>query len=196
MPKDACSLQSGAVQRALCSAGSPLPPSPVTPGLRGLLCVTEQLQDPTDPPVNAPEPREAELGSPLRLHPLEEPGEGKDHCKLPKSQIPPCSAPAQHHLVRDQPRPRGVEGTLGGSQQLPPCSWPTPRQSSEMDAAPPCPALPTRYLFKCSSRKRKVMRLGSGSERRRCIMQFSLAAGSERAGGEEREGSGQGPSPT
>lgn len=25
------------------------------------------------------------------------------------------------------------------------------------------------------------MRLGSGSERRRCIMQFSLAAGSERA---------------
>lgn len=88
MPKDACSLQSGAVQRALCSAGSPLPPSPLTPGLRGLLCVTEQLQDPTDPPVNAPEPREAELGSPLRLHPLEEPGEGKDHCKLPKSQIP------------------------------------------------------------------------------------------------------------
>lgn len=31
------------------------------------------------------------------------------------------------------------------------------------------------------------MRLGSGSERRRCIMQFSLAAGSERAGGKERE---------
>lgn len=28
---------------------------------------------------------------------------------------------------------------------------------------------------------RKVMRLGSGRERRRCIMQFSLAAGSESA---------------
>lgn len=37
------------------------------------------------------------------------------------------------------------------------------------------------YLFRCSSRVRKVMRLGSGRERRRCIMQFSLAAGSERA---------------
>lgn len=37
------------------------------------------------------------------------------------------------------------------------------------------------HLFKCSSRKRKVMRLGSGSERSRCIMQFSLAAGSDRA---------------
>lgn len=36
------------------------------------------------------------------------------------------------------------------------------------------------------------MRLGSGSERRRCIMQFSLAAGSERAGSKEGEGSGQG----
>lgn len=36
------------------------------------------------------------------------------------------------------------------------------------------------------------MRLGSGSERRRCIMQFSLAAGSERAGGKEGEGSRQG----
>lgn len=36
------------------------------------------------------------------------------------------------------------------------------------------------------------MRLGSGSERRRCIMQFSLAAGSERAAGKEGEGSGQG----
>lgn len=125
-------------------------------------------------------------------------GAGRRERPLQAAQIPnPKSHPALHqHLVRDQPRPRGVEGTLGGSQQLPPCSWPTPRQSSEMDAAPPCPALPTRYLFKCSSRKRKVMRLGSGSERRRCIMQFSLAAGSERAGGEEREGSGQGPSPT
>ena len=50
---------------------------------------------------------------------------------------------------------------------------------------------PSHYLFKCSSRKRKVMRLGSGSERRRCIMQFSLAAGSERAGDKEGEGSGQ-----
>jgi len=51
---------------------------------------------------------------------------------------------------------------------------------------------PSHYLFKCSSRKRKVMRLGSGRERRRCIMQFSLAAGSERAGDKEGEGSGQG----
>lgn len=30
------------------------------------------------------------------------------------------------------------------------------------------------------------MRLGSGSERRRCIMQFSLAAGSDRAGDDSR----------
>lgn len=37
------------------------------------------------------------------------------------------------------------------------------------------------YRLRCSSRVRKVMRLGSGRERRRCIMQFSLAAGSERA---------------
>lgn len=57
---------------------------------------------------------------------------------------------------------------------------------------PPGSRKPSRYLFKCSSRKRKVMRLGSGSERRRCIMQFSLAAGSERAGDKEGEGSGQG----
>lgn len=42
----------------------------------------------------------------------------------------------------------------------------------------------TGYRLRCSSRVRKVMRLGSGSERRRCIMQFSLAAGSERAAGE------------
>lgn len=57
---------------------------------------------------------------------------------------------------------------------------------------PPWSRKPSCYLFKCSSRKRKVMRLGSGSERRRCIMQFSLAAGSERAGDKEGEGSGQG----
>lgn len=38
-----------------------------------------------------------------------------------------------------------------------------------------------RYRLRCSSRVRKVMRLGSGSERRRCIMQFSLAAGSDSA---------------
>lgn len=37
------------------------------------------------------------------------------------------------------------------------------------------------YLLRCSSRLRKVMRLGSGRERSRCIMQFSLAAGSDRA---------------
>lgn len=37
------------------------------------------------------------------------------------------------------------------------------------------------YRLRCSSRVRKVMRFGSGNERRRCIMQFSLAAGSERA---------------
>lgn len=37
------------------------------------------------------------------------------------------------------------------------------------------------YRLRCSSRVRKVMRLGSGRERRRCIMQFSLAAGSDRA---------------
>lgn len=30
------------------------------------------------------------------------------------------------------------------------------------------------------------MRLGSGSERRRCIMQFSLAAGSDSAAGDSR----------
>lgn len=57
---------------------------------------------------------------------------------------------------------------------------------------PPGSRKPSPYLFKCSSRKRKVMRLGSGSERRRCIMQFSLAAGSERAGDKEGEGSGPG----
>lgn len=37
------------------------------------------------------------------------------------------------------------------------------------------------YRLRWSSSVRKVMMLGSGSERRRCIMQFSLAAGSERA---------------
>lgn len=47
---------------------------------------------------------------------------------------------------------------------------------------------PSRYLFKCSSRKRKVMRLGSGRERSRCIMQFSLAAGSDRAVGTQGAG--------
>lgn len=31
------------------------------------------------------------------------------------------------------------------------------------------------------------MRLGSGSERSRCIMQFSFAAGSDRAGGDSRD---------
>lgn len=51
------------------------------------------------------------------------------------------------------------------------------------------PASPP-YLFKCSSRKRKVMRLGSGRERSRCIMQFSLAAGSDRAAGGERARAG------
>lgn len=51
----------------------------------------------------------------------------------------------------------------------------------------------SHYLFKCSSRKRKVMRLGSGRERSRCIMQFSLAAGSDRAVG--KEGLGQGLAP-
>lgn len=43
------------------------------------------------------------------------------------------------------------------------------------------------YRLRCSSRVRKVMRLGSGRERRRCIMQFSLAAGSESAARRERE---------
>lgn len=44
------------------------------------------------------------------------------------------------------------------------------------------------YRLRCSSRVRKVMRLGSGRERRRCIMQFSLAAGSESAAkGEEKD---------
>lgn len=47
------------------------------------------------------------------------------------------------------------------------------------------------YLFKCSSRKRKVMRLGSGRVRSRCIMQFSLAAGSDRAGGRAGEAGGR-----
>ena len=61
--------------------------------------------------------------------------------------------------------------------------------------APPGPRPqwgPVLYLFKCSSRKRKVMRLGSGRERSRCIMQFSLAAGSDRAVGRDgaREGLG------
>lgn len=37
------------------------------------------------------------------------------------------------------------------------------------------------YLFRCSSRERNVMRFGSGSDRNRCIMQFSFAAGSDRA---------------
>lgn len=37
------------------------------------------------------------------------------------------------------------------------------------------------YLLRCSSKVRKVIRLGSGRERSRCIMQFSLAAGSDRA---------------
>ena len=43
------------------------------------------------------------------------------------------------------------------------------------------------YLLRCSSRMRKVMRLGSGRDRSRCIMQFSLAAGSERAVGRETD---------
>lgn len=43
------------------------------------------------------------------------------------------------------------------------------------------------YRLRCSSRVRKVMRLGSGSERSRCIMQFSFAAGSDRAGGDSRD---------
>lgn len=47
------------------------------------------------------------------------------------------------------------------------------------------------YRLRCSSRVRKVMRLGSGSERRRCIMQFSLAAGSESAAGEGETSSAQ-----
>lgn len=42
------------------------------------------------------------------------------------------------------------------------------------------------YRLRCSNRVRKVMRLGSGRERRRCIMQFSLAAGSERAAKEKK----------
>lgn len=45
-------------------------------------------------------------------------------------------------------------------------------------------AAATGYRLRCSSRVRKVMRLGSGSERSRCIMQFSLAAGSESAAGD------------
>lgn len=62
-------------------------------------------------------------------------------------------------------------------------------------APPPPPGLgraPAHYLFKCSSRNRKVMRLGSGRERSRCIMQFSLAAGSDRAAGTRGVGVGLG----
>lgn len=47
------------------------------------------------------------------------------------------------------------------------------------------------YRLRCSSRVRKVMRLGSGRERRRCIMQFSLAAGSESAAREREKMSDQ-----
>lgn len=56
----------------------------------------------------------------------------------------------------------------------------------------PHPTGTVHYLFKCSSRKRKVMRLGSGRERSRCIMQFSLAAGSDRAVGRGRARAGLG----
>lgn len=43
------------------------------------------------------------------------------------------------------------------------------------------------YRLRCSSRVRKVIRLGSGRERRRCIIQFSLAAGSESATRERKK---------
>lgn len=46
------------------------------------------------------------------------------------------------------------------------------------------------YRLRWSSRVRKVMRFGSGKERRRCIMQFSLAAGSERAAREQQRDGG------
>lgn len=129
-------------------------------------------------------PRDGAGGTHLELYPLGRAGKGPLHacpscCCWP--WLLSCSAPTQHQrnqtaaltLFMSHPRGKAVRQT----HPAPPTH---PRQPL------------SHYLFKCSSRKRKVMRLGSGSERRRCIMQFSLAAGSERAGGKEGEGSGQG----
>lgn len=68
---------------------------------------------------------------------------------------------------------------------------PQPMNVSSPDSG--LPWAPAHYLFKCSSRKRKVMRLGSGRVRSRCIMQFSLAAGSDRAVGRAELGWGSAP---
>lgn len=107
----------------------------------------------------------------------------------------PCSAPARHHLPPVWDQPAAVQApqesnSSSNSAHVPPYSKAVRQTRPAPPTHPRQP--PSHYLFKCSSRKRKVMRLGSGSERRRCIMQFSLAAGSERAGSKEGEGSGQG----
>ena len=86
---------------------------------------------------------------------------------------------------RDQ-HPRGGTQDVASQGMCPAQLEPTPTSPSGLGRAP------ARYLFKCSSRKRKVMRLGSGRERSRCIMQFSLAAGSDRAAGTRGVGVGLG----
>lgn len=135
-------------------------------------------------------PRDGADGTQLELYPLGQAGKGPLHA------CPCCIAPAQQHLppVCDQSAAVQVPQESNSSSNS--VHVPSPQQSSEADPSctshPPQAAPEPHYLFKCSSRKRKVMRLGSGSERRRCIMQFSLAAGSERAAGKEGEGSGQG----
>lgn len=79
----------------------------------------------------------------------------------------------------------------GGREFLSGCVLPA-AEACPGSLPPPLDWAPPHYLFKCSSRKRKVMRLGSGRERSRCIMQFSLAAGSDRAVGREGAGAGLG----
>ena len=94
---------------------------------------------------------------------------------------PGCGGPAETSTHEEAPRVWFSRACVPPSWSPPPRP-PAPRPPGGLGRAP------ARYLFKCSSRKRKVMRLGSGRERSRCIMQFSLAAGSDRAAGHEGEG--------
>lgn len=123
---------------------------------------------------------------------------GKDHFMPAPSYccwpwLLPCSAPAQNHVPPVWDQPAAVQAPQESNSSSLFVSHPHGQAAEQTRPAPPTHPRqpPSRYLFKCSSRKRKVMRLGSGSERRRCIMQFSLAAGSERAAGKEGEGSGR-----